>query len=456
MYRNKWLTVGTLCLLVTMLFALPLAAQDDIDVLDPATFGLDADRPYEGTELQFLVCCNTAPQFASLAAKTESEFTEMTGITVSWGDLPFGSFQEQLYLEATNPNTQYDVVAWVDAWGSNVQENLLPLGDFIAENNINLDDYSPAYQGAITMNSEDSTVYGLPLRGHPQMLMYRADVLEELGLEVPQTWQEVAEAAAIIEENTDLDGISMYYGINVDQNLFNWYSHLWGSGADIIDENFEPAFNTETGIAATEQYLSYLRDGNTAPSSIAFNEQEANEEMVQGRAAMFVGWWWMASRLTNSDNAEVAENAAFAPAPGWEGGETTSYGYLWPVGVLEQSDSQEAALEYLRWLTHPTTERRVVLDDSDPALDTNVAVRLSVLADEEVNEVHDGLQGVASDILADARTLPLIPEYTEMIPILAESINELAVDENADVQEVLDFAAEDIRAILEDAGYYDE
>lgn len=436
----------------TLLIA-PIGAQD-VDVMDPATFGLQADKPFDGTELQFLICCNTAPQFASLAAKTDAEFTEMTGIRVSWGDLPFGSFQEQLYLEATNPSTEFDLVAWVDAWGTNIQDFLLPLDDFIAESGFDFNDYSPAYQTASRMGTD--TIYGLPFRGHPQMLFYRTDVFEELGLDVPATWQDVAEASAVIAEQTDLDPIAMYYGINVDQNLFNWYSHLWGAGTDLFDDEFRPIFNNEAGVAATEQYLSYLRNGYSPDGSVAFNEQEANQEMVQGRAAMFVGWWWMYSRVSNSEVEEVAANAGFAPAPGWEGGSTSSYGYIWPVGVLQDSDDQEAALEYLKWLAHPITERRVVLDADDPALDTNVAVRQSVLADEKVNEVHDGLQGTASEILADARTIPLIPEYTDMIPILAETINELAVNPDADIQAILDAAAEEVTFIMEDAGYYDE
>ena len=73
----------------------------------------------------------------------------------------------------------------------------------------------------------------------------------------------------------------------------------------------------------------------------------------------------------------------------------------------------------------------------------------------EVNEVHNGLQGVASAVLADARTIPLIPQYTEIIPVLAEAINELATDPGADTQAVLDLAAEDVRSVMEAAGYYD-
>ena len=451
------LTRKLICMLVLALFvAMPFATvyAQDMDIMDPATFGLDASKPYDGTELKFLICCSTAPQFASAAVKGAAEFTAMTGISVSWGDVPFGAFSEQLYLEGSNPNTEYDIVAFVDAWGTNLYDFLYPLNDFVVEAGIDWDDYSPAYQSASTGNSD--TIYGLPFRGHPLMLHYRQDVIDEIGMGVPQTWQDVsALSAAIAASDMDIVPISMQYGLNVDQNLFNWYSHLWSAGTDIFDENWEPIFNNEIGVAATEQYMSYLHDGYSPEASIAWNEQEANEELIKGRAAMFVGWWWMASRMTTSEVPGVAENAAFAPAPGWEGGVTSSYGYLWPVGVLKQSNSVDASLEYLKWLTHPITERRIVLDAEDPALDTNVAVRLSVLADEEVNEVHNGLQGVASAVLADARTIPLIQEYTEIVPILAESINELATDPNADIQSVLDIAAEDVRFVMQSAGYYD-
>ena len=445
--------VIALLAIALFLLALPFAAVSAQDHMDPATFGLDASKPYDGTHLSFLICCSAAPQFASAAVKGDAEFTAMTGISVSWGDLPFGSFQEQLYLESTNPNTEFDIVAFVDAWGTNIYDFLHPLNDFVVDAGIDWDDYGPAYQSASTGNTD--TIYGLPFRGHPLLLHYRADVLEAVGMDPPATWQDVsAIGQAISDSGMDIAPIAMYYGLNVDQNLFNWYSHLWGAGTDIFDENWEPIFNNEIGVAATDQYISYVRDGNSPDASVAWNEQEANTELVQGRAAMFVGWWWMASNMINSEVAEVADNASFAPAPGWEGGETSSYGYLWAVGILDQSDDRDAALEYLKWLTHPITERRIVLDDT-PGLDTNVAVRLSVLADEEVNEVHDGLQGVASAVLADARTIPLIPEYTDIVPFLAEAINELATDPMADTQDVLDRTAEDVRFVMQAAGYYD-
>ncbi len=452
---QRILFVVVLCF-VLVVTALGIQAQDNPDILDPATFGLETGTPYAGTTLRFLICCNTAQQFALLDKMTEEEFTPMTGITVEWGDIPFGNFQEALYLEASNPNTDYDVVAWVDAWGTNIRDFLYPLNDFVTQYGIDMTDYSPAYVSASMMGSED-TIYGLPFRGHPQILYYRTDVLAELGVEPPQTWQDVSRIGAMMREaGMDMMPISMYYGLNVDQNLFNWYSHLWGAGTDIFDENWEPVFNSPVGVEATIQYLSYLRDGYTAEQSTALNEGDAWQEVLDGRAAMYVGWWWRYSSMLGSALPEVAGNAGIAPAPGWEGGSIASYGYLWPVGVFAQSENIDASLQFLRWLTHPITELRGVSNETgDPAYDNNVAVRTSVLRDENYNARFNNLGNVAADILANARTIPLIPEYTEIIPILAEAINQLAVDPNADIQAVLDAAAADVRDVMDAAGYYD-
>ena len=69
----------------------------------------------------------------------------------------------------------------------------------------------------------------LPFRGHPLLLHYRADVLAELGMDPPTNWQDVsAIGQAIADSGMDIAPIAMYYGLNVDQNLFNWLQPLVG------------------------------------------------------------------------------------------------------------------------------------------------------------------------------------------------------------------------------------
>jgi len=441
MAGTRWFT-GFLTLLLSVGAAQPA----------PADFGLQEGRPFEGTTLNFLICCETASQFAALAQRTAEEFTPLTGITVNWAGGPFGSFKDKLVVEASSATGNFDLAAWVDAWGPEIEAFLLPLDERLEEAGFDMNDFPAAYREAATLGTD--TTYGIPLRGHAFMLFYREDVFAELGLEPPATWQALKEAAQVIEEDGRYEPIAMYYGINAGQNLFNWLSMLWGAGGDLLDDDLRPTFNDETGVAATEFYVSFLREGLTAPGAVAWNEQEANQEMVQGRAAMFTGWSWMYDRLKNPESAEpeVIEHLGFAPAPGWEGGTATSYGHIWPVGILSASRHQDAAWEYLKWLTHPETERAVVLDKSDPETNNIVAVRLSTLEDAEVNATTGGLQATMAEILQTARTQPLIPEWLEIQAVLEIAINEIAG--GADVQRTLDDAAADVEDVLSAAGYY--
>lgn len=415
-------------------------------------YGLEPGQPYVGTQLGFLICCPTATQFAALTERT-ADFTELTGIEVTWDTGPYAAFQEKLVVEAVSGTGTYDAVAWVDSWGESIKPYLAPLNERIEVSGMNMSDFPEAYVEAAS--GEEGEIYGIPFRGHAMTLFYRTDVFEELGLEPPATWQEVVEVGQTIKAETDLEPISMYYGVNAGQNLFLWLSHLWGNGGDIFDENYRPIFNNEAGVEATEAYVGLLREHElTQPSAVTFFEQDANLEAVQGRAAMFVGWSWMYDQFTNPEviSPEAEGNIGYAPAPAWEGGTPVTYAQIWPVGIMSASSKQDAAWEFIKWLTHPEVEKEVALDKSNPETSNIVAVHLSNLRDPEVNATTGGLQNVMADVLETARTQPLIAEWAEVQSILEIAVNEMAG--GAPVQETLDRAAGEVEAVMERGGYY--
>jgi multiple sugar transport system substrate-binding protein len=423
------------------------------EVLEPLPYGLTPGKPYDGAELNFLVCCPTAAQFALLNKLSQGEFYDLTGIKVIWGEVPFAEFQAKVIAEVTSASPNTDLIAYVDAWGPSLFAYLEPLDGYIERDGWDLDNYPAAYLKP-GMGPEGAR-YGLPLRGHPFMFFYRQDIFAELGLEVPTTWAELEAAAEVIKEKKpDIYPLAAYYGINAGQNLFLWEALLWGNGSDILDENHKPIFNNEAGIEATRRYVSWLKKGYTSPGAVAFNEQEGNQEFNQGRAAMFMGWWWMYGRMVNcKDNPEeVCKNSGFAPTPGWEGKEAPTYGLIWPVGINKFSRQKEAAWEYMKFLLSEKTEKAVAVDVSDPAMINPVVVRMSLLQDEDVNATHNGIQRVGAEALQTARTQLLLPEWPEILTVLEVAINDVA--NGADVQGTMDKAAGDVEAIMERAGYY--
>jgi multiple sugar transport system substrate-binding protein len=433
--------------------------EKQAEAVAPVPYNLTPGKPYDGAKLRFLICCPTAGQFAQGMALTGegSEFQDLTGITVEWDTGPFNAFQAKLLVETTSGTGDFDAVTWVDSWGHAIKPFLTPLNQYIERDGIDLADFPPVYIEAASDGEGKGIVYGLPYRGHALIMYYRKDIFDELRLEPPKTWQELVETGKIIEENyPDIEAVSMYYGVGGGQNVFLWLSHVWGNGSDIFDDTYHPIFNQEAGLEATQAYIDILRkDKLTSEGAITFNEGDAGTEMQQGRAAMFINWWWRWSTFQDPEaNApEILGNIAFAPAPGWEGKPSMTYGYIWPVGISQFSRNQEAAWEFIKYLTSPEIEKRVALDKSDPALTNNVVVHFSNLNDPEVNAAWDNLPQVGGEVLKTARTEPLVSTWSEVEATLEVGINEMAT--GADVKTTLDRMAADIEEVMERGGYYD-
>lgn len=406
-------------------------------------------KPFDGTELKFLTCCGDVPQFMRLKEITDSEFTPMTGITVTWEPQPWTAFQEKLMTEAVSGSGTYDNASWQEAWGPSLMNYLVPLNEYIERDGIDLNDFPQAFLNACMMGTDK--VYGLPFRGHFQTLFYRADIFEKLGLQPPKTWNEVIECGKLIEKETGLKGMSMNFAISVGQNLMNWYPILWGNGGDIFDENWKPVFNNDKGVEATQLYVDFLNKHKiVSPGAITFTEADANIELAQGKSAMFIGLSWLYGKYLNPEISapEVVGNVRATLVPMFENQkEPITYTNLFPLGIFDSSSNKDAAWEYVKFITSKETDKWVYLNGGDIVVCHN-----STLLDEEINATTNGMQKAGYEILKSARALPMIPEWGEVSAALEVAINNAA--SGADVKSELDKAAKDVEAIMKRAGYY--
>lgn len=449
---QKWGLAATLALSVTAgVVGNGVTAQNSV------AYGLKAGKPYNGTKLRFLICCLGAGQFAQLSKLTGegSEFQQLTGISAQWEDSPYGGLQEKILIEATT-GTTYDAVAWVDAWGEAFKQYMLPLNDRIKADNINLKDYPSAYLQAAS--DKDGNIVGMPFRGHPLVMFYRKDVFNALKLPVPKTWQELIRTAGIIQQKKPgMTGVSMMYGATAGQNLFNWTSMLWGNGGDILDGNNRPIFNNARGVKATQTYIDVLRKYKvTSPASTTYGEPESSTEILQGRAAMWVGWWWYWARFSDpkATAAEVLGNVGFAPAPGWAGADKApkTYALVWPAGIFKNSKNPDAAWEFIKYISNTEIQKKVASNRSDLSVADNTIVTFSGMRDAKVNAANAGIPAVGAEVLKTARTLPRVKTWAEIQSVLEVGINQMST--GAEVKATLDRMAKDVDEIQKRAGYY--
>lgn len=426
-------------------------ASNESSTSDESSEGSSDDL--EGETVTVAVTEGNIGQFNAWEARSD-EFTEETGIEVEFVGIPYDNLLDRITTEGISGDPTFDLVTYLDVMGPSVQQFFEPLEDYAEEGFF---DRFP--ESIVELSTYDDQIYSLPLRSNAQLLFYREDVFENLGIDPPTTWEELEEIGGTITEETDLSAITPYYQAgNNGQNLYMWTSYLWSNGGEIYDEEMRPIFNNQEGLEATEAYIDLLRNGLAPDGAVQFGEQDARTHFKQGRSAMWIGWWWVYSDFNASDSDEnVQGNVGFSTVPSWEDGESISSVSTFPLGMMNESDNKEAAWEFLLWLSDPENEKSIVMDSLNEDVPSDQfstdVVQLENLRDEELNELGDDLFNIGGDSFENAKTLPTSPIWPRVSDIISREISNMAVGE--DVETSLNKAAEEVEQLMEAEGYYE-
>lgn len=278
-------------------------------------------------------------------------FTEQTGIGVEWVTLEENVLRQRVTTDITTNGGQFDIMTIgmyeTPIWGANGW--LVPLDDLSEEYDV--DDILPAMRGGL---SHDGTLYAAPFYGESSMVMYRTDLMDEAGMEMPEapTWQFIREAAAAMHDpENEVYGICLRgkpgWGeggafITVTANSF---------GARWFDEDWNAQFDTPEWEEALTFFVDLMN--SYGPPGYATNGFNENLSLFQqGRCGMWIDATVAASFVTNPDESTVADSVGFALAPNSEGVEKRSnWLWAWALAIPAGTQQEEAAKEFIEWAT---------------------------------------------------------------------------------------------------------
>jgi len=142
----------------------------------------------------------------------------------------------------------------------------------------------------------DDHIYAVPETQTFNVMFYRKDVLDELGLEVPQTWKELIEMFPTIQGNNLSVGIPTAAGsssaaaastsiMSNVPDLSLYFSLLFQYGGDMYNEaGTKTTVDSEAGIRAFDDYVRYFNDYGI-PTVYDFVSRFRSGEMPLGIAA---------------------------------------------------------------------------------------------------------------------------------------------------------------------------
>lgn len=307
---------------------------------------------HEGEEVVLLMASHPG---TTAFQETIAPFEEATGVTVSFDVLEEGAMIEKNLLECGREGSTYDIYMVAVEGVARMSETgcAEPLNERIegAPEFFDADDIMPAYRD-LMVNADDT--WAIPFAGESVFLVYRRDLFEEQGVEVPQTWDELLEVARQFDEQGEVDGVS-FRARRGWEFTYQYSVFLFPFGGRIVDpDTGEPAIDSEGSVAALE-YMNALKP--YAPVGVeAFSFPEAWQAMQNGRVAMLVEATAAAAELEDPEKSTVAGNLGYAPLPeGPEGAFTGVWG--WGLGVNGHSERKDLAWDVITWLTSRQTHQ---------------------------------------------------------------------------------------------------
>ena len=281
---------------------------------------------------------------------TDEFNAEHPDITLNWVILEENVLRERVTTDIATQGGQYDVITIgnyeVPIWAQ--QGWLEPLDDLPEDYNV--DDILPAIRGGLTV---DGTLYAVPFYGESAMIMYRTDLFEAAGLEMPEepTWEFIGEAArAITDRDAGINGICLRGKAGWGENMAFITALANSFGARWFDESWQPQFDSPEWREALQFYVDQMADaGPAGASSNGFNENLTLFQ--QGSCGMWIDATVAASFVTDPENSTVAENVGFALFPDAGTGNRGNWLWSWNLAIPATSDAKEAAKTFVAWAT---------------------------------------------------------------------------------------------------------
>lgn len=190
----------------------------------------------------------------------------------------------------------------------------------------------------------DGQIMAIAFMANAQHLFFRSDILAEVGLDAPTTYEEVLAAAEAIRAAGIMEypvALNTGAGWNLGEEFVNMY--MGYGGEMFVPGTAQAAVNDEAGIAALNMLKALTEYSN--PDFLTFDSNGTSALWEAGEVALATLWGSRASGLLDDEGstAEVVESTALAGAVTTGGGTVPATTLWWDGFTISANISDEDA-----------------------------------------------------------------------------------------------------------------
>ena len=240
------------------------------------------------------------------------------------------------------------------------------------------------FKGPLNWVTVEEGYGAVPFDGWLQAIWYRADAFEELGLEPPESWDQIKAACEALAGYGDLlYGITLATdpGQNYGMQVFEQFAI--SNGAFPFDDAGNVTMDTPEMIEALEFYASLADCAAPGPNYW----KQARQYYITGQSAMLFYSSYVMDDLAGLQEgveptvAELAGKTGFASTMIGASGDQATYGQLVTLGIFKGTDTEAAS----KWVEYLLTEG--YLDILNIAPHGKMPVRSTAIEDWKKHEI---------------------------------------------------------------------
>lgn len=294
------------------------------------------------------------------------------------------------------------------------EEKLVPLNDLWDEyaDDYGLDEIS---ESMVEGMSYDGDIYAIPMQAQMFVMAYRTDVFEDLGLEVPTTFDEMITAAEAIQAEGLMEYPIALPWLATSDVSTGFQAAMNSLGADFVNADGDVTLDGPEAKQAVEAMLALKPYMD--PQVTTFDQPKVQQQMFNGTAAMSIMFSGRMIDLTLPENSKLSDSFGFAGAPKLTADADYSYNRLsidgWSIPFNTKLDHDMLFQMMASAVSEDASTASVPA--AYPAREGMVTEENSPYGEAANDSIASAMPPIVSPVLADLTN--------EIRPILVEILN---------------------------------
>jgi len=385
------------------------------------------------------------------------QFKKETGIEVAVRQIPLSSYQDKVFQEFSNAETQFDIVIGDSQWiGRGATKGLYEELTAWLPTVVDLDSiHERAARYLCEYPEKSGRWYAAPCETDAIGLAYRKDWFEDpkemaafqqrfgRALAVPTSWEEFRDVAQFFHRPADKRyGCVFPTGRSYDELTMGFQNLLWAFGGKWHADDSNAVvgqLNTPATVAAVEFFKSLIQLGPNGAEKLDYGK--ALEAFLNGSTAMVCNYFAFFPTIQEKMGAQVG----FAVVPGKDGKRVASLG---GQGLSISShiapERKELAKKFIAWFLQQKQQEQWITKPAGFTANTAILKSAAFRAQTPYNAPF-------ADSIDTMRDFWNVPVFNELLSKTQEYLGK-AIDGEMPVKDALDKLAAEKEKILKEAG----